>query len=222
MKCKHEYSDTPIRKVTYEDYSLREGFELKQGESAIFRVLTNAAVQDKSLAKLLNNMAVLTYECKKCQDHSTEIKLLQKDEEKSKYIKWSCGPYTFFGIKMRNNLVCAWAEDCPQTEPTVATLSEDIEYIQIEYEEFVDLISKESTVNYVNMNKGMVSIESNFHLKGSVSCVDNKLAFSGKSVVDNIGVQIDHNGKIWVCVNGMSFLRYQPLTESMEKALLSK
>lgn len=51
------------------------------------------------------------------------------------------------------------------------------------------------------------------HSKGHIS-IDNPPTISAE---DDLGIQISEDGRVWICVNGISFLRFTPTTRHDKK-----
>lgn len=43
------------------------------------------------------------------------------------------------------------------------------------------------------------------HSQGMIS-----LEKDGKSIIGDLGIQIGHDGKVWICIDGQAFLRFTP------------
>ena len=60
------------------------------------------------------------------------------------------------------------------------------------------------------------------HQHGIIS-IENKDMILGRSldfnqgIVGDFGIQIAEDGRVWVCVNGISFIRFKPIPKEKEK-----
>ena len=55
---------------------------------------------------------------------------------------------------------------------------------------------------------GMISIEN----KDTVLNKENEF---GQMIIGDLGIQIATDGRIWICINGISFLRFKPLQKEV-------
>lgn len=47
----------------------------------------------------------------------------------------------------------------------------------------------------------------------------DKVVPSARAIVGDIGIQIAEDGRIWICVDGIAFLRFKPLNQKLIDAL---
>jgi hypothetical protein len=48
------------------------------------------------------------------------------------------------------------------------------------------------------------------HMKGTIE-IGNLEFITGKPLLnDDLGIQIAEDGRIWICINGVAFLRFKP------------
>ena len=58
------------------------------------------------------------------------------------------------------------------------------------------------------------------HMSGMITIENKKETISNDDVIfGNIGIQISRDGRIWVCINGISFLRFKPLGKQQMEGL---
>ncbi len=47
------------------------------------------------------------------------------------------------------------------------------------------------------------------HAQGMIS-IENKEMFEQDIFYGDLGIQISHSGQVWICINGIAFLRFKP------------
>jgi hypothetical protein len=59
------------------------------------------------------------------------------------------------------------------------------------------------------MNKKLIKPYPETHMKGIISVENIDFGIHKPKVVD-FGIQISQDGRVWICVNGIAFIRFKP------------